>query len=235
MFWVCPGGLVGQLEPESSQTTLLVEADPKWSMWSAPAATNGNRIIWSEDDFPTAGRIRSWSRDGQGATTILDPAPVETCELSMDDRTIVGFYNENGRPCNVAPANYRFWWVPRGEERISSSEPISEERVTSFGLTSRGDYAAAQIYRDLVRADGSSIDRTDRVRIILIRLSDQSMRQFRPPPEMDFLAYFLSRKHLYVMYQPAVNANMAGSTEGVFRFDLEKFDRIGLPHDGVLE
>jgi len=235
MFWVCPGGLLGQIEPGSSETTVLVEPDPKWSMWGAPAATSGNRIIWSEDDFPTAGRIRSWSTDGQGATTILDQAPVKTCELSMDEHSIVGVYNENGRPCNIAPATYRFWWVPRGEERISSSEPISEESVTSYGLTSRGDHAAAQIYRDLVRADGSPIDRPDRVRIILIRLSDQSMRQFRPPPEMDFLAYFLSRKHLYVMYQPAVDANMAGSTEGVFRYDLEKFDRIGLAHDGTLE
>lgn len=234
-FWVCPGGLVGQIQPASSETTLLVEADSKWSMWRAPAATSGNRIIWSEDDFPSAGRIRSWSTDGQGATTILDQAPVETCELSMDERTIVGVFNENRRPCNIAPATYRFWWVPRGEERISSSEPISAEPVTSYGLTSRGDHAAAQIYRDLVRADRSPIERTDRVRIILIRLSDQSMRQFRPPPEMDFLAYFLSSKHLYVMYQPAVDANMAGSTEGVFRFDLEKFDRIGLAHDGTLE
>lgn len=236
MFWICDGGLAGQLEAGSTQASLLLKADKNWSMMSPPSATKGKLLVWHErSTVESRGRVRSWSTEGLLAETVLEPTPIATCELSMDDRTLVGFYNENGYPCSIAPALYHFWWARRGEPSFSTTAAISAERVTSYGLTSRADFAAAQIYRDLIRSDGSAIERTDRVRIILLRFSDQAMRQFRPPPRMDFLEYFLSEKYLYVTYQSATNANLWGSTDEVFRYDLEKFDRIGLPHDGTLE
>lgn len=157
----------------------------------------------------------------------------------MSSKYLVGFGNENNEPCRAQEAIYHFWWAPQDElEKITLSRAISPEKVLSFSrLTTQGDFAAVQIYRDLTRGDGSILSRTERVRLLLLRISDQAMRQIRPPPGMDFLNYFLSDEHLYVVFHTSidVNPNLYGAAKEIIRYDLKKFDEIGIPHTGEFD
>jgi len=208
------------LTPGSSVMTPIVEESRDWI--PRIFASYGNLVAWSETGTSSPGsRIRGYGvEDGRALRTVLDHLPGDVCALSMSHSHLAGTLG-NGPSCNLYQEDSRLWAVRRdaGAAGAASLSPVLFDGwVTYFNSTTNGRFVAVTMADD---ERGWAF--------LLARIQDWNIR-YIPNDWPAWLA--MDSKYLYTM--ATRRDKYRGRVKEVRRYDLEGFDGIGAPYEGVL-
>lgn len=227
-FWSCLDNVYGAIEPGSS-VYAVIDSRGDGYVAATSGATMGELAIWTQmkslpAGSPPVSRIRGWRPDGEGARTLLDEIPVQTCEVGVSPTHVVAFSNVG---CGYGPEGRI--WIARREEDDTLTDfrlgPIlSYEWVAASRPSMWGEYVAVGYgkvgYENL----------NERGQLLLVRTSDWAMREIWAPKEHEFAVTTVTDRYIY-----AIPTRNLGRFSEIYRFDPEHFDELGDPVVPVTE
>jgi len=203
----------------SSEMTTLVEKRTEWI--PRILASYGDHAVWSEVAKAKSGsRIRGWSADGRGVRTVLENIQGDVCEFAMNETHLAGTMGD-GIDCNLVQREARFWAVRRDDGKFATpslSPVLYHEPLTFWETATNGTFLAA-----------TASTYPGEWGFLLARIQGWDIRILTK----EYPAWFaMTSKYLYVMMTP--RNKFQGRASEIRRYDLEKFDQIGEPYEGVL-
>ncbi|WP_157370700.1 hypothetical protein [Vulgatibacter incomptus] len=218
-FFLCPQTISASLVPGSSDVSLLDDVEDGYMVESG--AEDADLAIWAErKSFENGSRIRAWAPDGRGLRTVISDLPWRTWAVGLDRARIVGA----ARGVDGLPGAIAVWFAPR----VLEKEPKVTLGPVMAGLVglpqkikSADDFISVEVF------NGNESGPRD-TSLILIRTSDWSKRWFGSVGEQLPIDHTLTSEYLYVTYS-GWGANWGKDANSVYRYDLSKFDSIGVP------
>ncbi|HWV39421.1 MAG TPA: hypothetical protein VN033_13210 [Vulgatibacter sp.] len=152
--------------------------------------------------------------------TVLENVPGDVCEFTMNETHLAGTMGD-GFDCEWVQREPRFWAARRSDGPFatpSSSPVLFDEPLTFMGSATNGTFLAA-----------TAATRPGQWGFFLARIEGWDIRIL--PKE--YPAWFaMTSKYLYAMMPPRNEYHDRVSE--IRRYDLEEFDQLGEPYQGVL-
>lgn len=229
-FYFCGHYVHGILTPGSSEMTLL-QLDHNWAL---RGAGEWDLVVWPEGwDYAHFDRvdIKGWAPDGKGVRLLHYAFDGATCALALSDTHMAGLAidREYHSGCDNYQPNPRFWVSPRsygGGVPNPVHRPIPlEGRVWPHGIKTWGNFVAVALVYDSYERPDETVSGW----VALIRMDDWAMRWIPIEKGLSGFEFTLDRSYLYTM--PAISSDTGYFANlYVHRYDLMRFDEIGLPN-----
>lgn len=224
-FFACGLGLEVMLE--TSEVTVLPDSEGAFS-----GDGNHGLAVWAQHDFDTEpgerrrSRIRAWA-PGQ---EVRELAEVEglVCGLGTGAEKVVGLHGEQtemGTGCFGGLTEAKFFHLPREGGALVESPRLAGKAWNVSSASVEGDYMAVLL------SAHPFVPAEYRWKVVLIRLSDWTMRAFPQPKGRSITtsAVALDGDHLYFSMITEMSGNFG--FDRIYRYRLDEFDQIGEPFD----
>jgi hypothetical protein len=198
-----------------------VQLEPLPETLFTDGVSDGTSVTWSEVQLHGFGsRLRSWGTT-EGIRTLVNGLDADVCKVAVGGGSRVGWsVRPDGiRECAAFQPNGQFHW--HGSDGVDRDSPVIEEQLFVPKLATWGPTIAAVISWPI---PGNAFNG---FAVLLIRSSDWSARRIEPTPDHEVLDVALSDRYMYSVETP-LDARR-GTFQHVRRYDLERFEDLGIP------
>jgi hypothetical protein len=224
-FYFCGNIIRAALTPGSSEISVL-DTPVDAGYYVGDGSTLDDTVVWSELWRRTSGsRVRAWRPTWSAPRTLLGDIPLDTCAVGLSSTRVAGFSMLGA--CDGYQPGGRLWVADRLPDDTLTNLRIGpifwdEPMIEGDPPSVWGDYIA------LIWGPEHYETPAERGRLLVARTTDWAMRDVRGPEEQQAWSTALTDKHLYIVYARTRGAER-GKFSRIHRYDLDKFELIGLP------